>query len=579
MKELLIGWLSSNSFDNNIHESVLRFSLKQGLVVTEQCADSVLNIRLLGENGDNGRKRIASDNLHSLAWCGHVVAPDLPVWPSADVLLTKLGDKPIQKIAGWDGLFAVALFLKSERKLILAADPFGMYPLYYARYGDGWVFSISIDLLLRCLPAKITLNTTAAAEYLHFHYCLGDKTLANEVVRVPQGCALTLCLPDGRVQCDRLWDMKELPEPVAPPKGVPSEADVSELVTALDTAVERRLHHTGTNLCLLSGGWDSRALAGLMTRRGLSFPTLTTYGDVGNLDDPECARLVADELQLVNTYIPLPPDYLARHWRDKCLATDFATTMHTWLWPLTHQHDFSGAVNMDGIAGDVALKGLMLSTEHLALLNQRDEDGLFEALWRHHGVGDALQRCLKPRVTNEWIERARQSLLAALACWDGHPNALSFFVIGHRTRRAIAASPCLLLERRLRNVAPFLDRDFMKLAMGIPPQHKLSGDLYRQVLRTIRPSLDAIPSSNDKEWPATHPRRRRPVMATAAIQSYRDEIHRAADRLAGFVRPEFLTGEPPPESIRPSSAMAELRLSQALGELAFWMNEYGVEGE
>jgi hypothetical protein len=231
---------------------------------------------------------------------------------------------------------------------------------------------------------------------------------------------------------------------------------------------------------------------------------------------------------------------------------------------------------MDGIAGDVALKGLMLRSEHLALLNQQDASGLVGALWRHHGVGDALQRCLRSEVSAEWIERARRSLHESLARWKGHPNALSFFQLSNRTRRAIAASPCLLLEQRLRNVAPFLDRDFMSLAMAIPPHHKLSGDLYRNLLRAIRPSLEIIPSGNDKEWPADYPRRRRPIMATAAIPSYREEIYRASDKLAHLIRPEFLTCEPLPTSLLPSSKIAELRLFQALGELAFWMNTYNV---
>ena len=576
MKEHLIGWINVGLLGERIHDGVLRYSLMHGNVISEHGIIPDYQVCLLSHEGERELKRIASDGRHSPAWCGHVVAPNLSVWPSADMLLTELGNTPKQKLASWDGLFAMALFVEKERMLILAADPFGMHPLYYARCGDGWVFSTSIDLILRCLPGQIMLNRTAAAEYLHFHYCLGDKTLANEVTRVPQGCALTLSLNDGQVLCDKLWDLMQLPRPASSSAGEPSDLSVDELVAALDRAVERRLNHADNNICLLSGGWDSRALAGLMSRRGLSFPTLTTYGDVGLLDDPDCARLVADELQLVNTYVPLPPDYLARHWRAKCLATDFSTTMHTWLWPITQHLGFSGAVNMDGIAGDVALKGLMLRPEHLALLEQGDVGSLVEALWQHHGVGDALLRCLQPDVSAEWIERARQSLREALACWAGHPNALSFFVLSHRTRRAIAASPCLLLEQRFRNVAPFLDREFMQLAMAIPPQHKLSGDLYRRVLRAIRPALEAIPSSNDKEWPATYPRRRRPVMATDALQSYRDEVHRASDRLSGFVRPEFLTGKPLPDSIRPSSAMAELRLFQALGELAFWMNEYDV---
>jgi len=231
---------------------------------------------------------------------------------------------------------------------------------------------------------------------------------------------------------------------------------------------------------------------------------------------------------------------------------------------------------MDGIAGDVALKGLMLRPEHLALLGQRDDGALLSALWQHHGVGDALQRCLRPEVAAEWTERARASLTDAMTRWAGHPNALSFFVLGNRTRRAIAASPCLLLGQRLRNVAPFLDRDFMALAMAVPPQAKLSGELYRRLLRTIRPALDKIPSSNDKDWPAAHPRRRRPVMATAATQSYRDEIQRAAGPLGGLVREEFLTSDWSTAPNRPASGMAELRLAQALGELAFWVNEYGA---
>jgi len=101
------------------------------------------------------------------------------------------------------------------------------------------------------------------------------------------------------------------------------------------------------------------------------------------------------------------------------------------------------------------------------------------------------------------------------------PNALSFFVLGNRTRRAIAASPCLLLGQRLHNVAPFLDREFMALAMAVPPQGKLSGELYRRLLRTIRPALDKIPSSNDKDWPAAQSWPQPPHKVTATRFSAR----------------------------------------------------------
>lgn len=574
MKEYLFGCIGVGSLSEEIGSSMTLRASQLGLGVTEQCFRFNYHLWVLRPKGQIGFQRISCSEQRFLAWNGHIVSPDLPLWPSTDALLAKLGDTPVCKFSVWDGLFSLALFDEAKRKLLLSADRFGMQPLYFARCGKGLIFSSSVDLIIRSLPSHVTLNHTAAAEYLHFHYCLGDKTLANEVERLPQGCALTFHLDDGQVQCDKLWRLTDLPTPVGNSLSDVADGTVDSLVAALDQAVAKRLRHANDNICLLSGGWDSRALAGLMVRRGLSFATLTTYGDIGNLDDPECARLVADELQLVNTYIPLPQDYLARHWGDKCLVTDFATTMHTWLWPLSQRHNFLGAVNMDGIAGDVALKGLMLRPEHLVLLEQHDDGALIDALWQHHAVGDALVRCLRPEVAIEWTERARQSLSDAITHWDGHPNTLSFFVLGHRTRRAIAASPCLLLEMRLRNVAPFLDREVMSSAMAIPPQYKLSGDLYRRVLQTIRPNLARIPSSNDKEWPINHPRRSRSVMATAALQSYRDEIQRAAGQLSGLVRSEFLTCDWATVQDRPASGIAELRLAQALGELAFWINEY-----
>jgi hypothetical protein len=103
--------------------------------------------------------------------------------------------------------------------------------------------------------------------------------------------------------------------------------------------------------------------------------------------------------------------------------------------------------------------------------------------------------------------------LESLARWDGQPNAFSFFLLSNRTRRAIAASPGLLLEQRLRNVTPFLDRDFMTLAMAITPHHKLSGDSivscygppvlrYKSFfLETIRNDLPIILATAVPSWP------------------------------------------------------------------------------
>jgi hypothetical protein len=583
MKEVLFGFARMGEHADEVAARMQRHSQACGLVVRSQARLDVVQMYWLADASQEGTalgpERIHIGHQRLLGWAGHVVTEPLPLWPDASELGAFLGPAPLPQLAPLDGLFAIAVHDAPTRRLILAADPLGMHPLLIARWGGGWLFSNSADLLLRSFPGRITLNETAAAEYLHFHHCLGDKTLANEVERVPLGRAMVLQLDDGRERSERLWDLSELPvpEPVAPhqaPDDAVTPQTVEALACALEHAVARRLRHKHDNLCLLSGGWDSRALCALLAERGLRVPTLTTYGDTGTMDDPDGARLVAEDLGLTNTYLPLPPDYLARHWRDKCLATDFATTMHTWLWPLTTGHPYGGAVNHDGIAGDVALKGLLLKPEHLLMLRERRNEELVAALWRHHAASDALTTLLRPEVAEQWAQRARQSLADAVTLWQQHPNALSFFVLTHRTRRAIAASPTQLLELRLRNVAPFLDRGFLRIAMAIAPDSKMTGQLYRRVLSSIKPGLELIPSSNDKDWPASLPRRRRPSTATTAWFSYANEIAEQHRALAPWCLASAGSDDGPTGGAHGAPSLAVLRRTQGLGDLALWMKEY-----
>lgn len=519
-------------------------------------------------------ERIHSEQGRVLAWLGHVVCPQLELWPPARQLLSYLGQDAETRLAATDGLYALALYDGGAGRLSLASDPYGVYPLYYLQLPDGVLFGTSADLLILACPRRLSLSATAAAEYLQFHYCLGDKTLANEVKRVPQGRLLTLEPRRGTVRETTTFSYERLPRP----NGVSDGCQVDDLVAALDAAVRRRLRHGHAQVCLLSGGYDSRAISGLLANLNMDFTTLTTCGDVGNLDDPECARLVADALDVSNTYIPLPHDYLAKYWREKCLLTDFSTTMHTWLMPLSLRHQNPGAVNLDGIAGDVALKGLLLRSSHLDLLEQNEHDELVDALMSHHAMGRTFTCALADSLRSEWSQRVRRSLGVELARWDRHPNALSFFILSNRTRRAIGASPCLLLEARLRNVAPFLDRDVLTQCMAVPPSAKLNGQLYREVIAAINPQLAELPSSNDKHWPDSFPRRYRPKLSVGqpeAMVSYLEEIETPSSWLRNVLDPTWVREVQRAAQADASARAAVFREVQCVAELALWLNTYG----
>jgi len=230
----------------------------------------------------------------------------------------------------------------------------------------------------------------------------------------------------------------------------------------------------------------------------------------------------------------------------------------------------------------VALKGLLLRSSDLDLLEQNEHEGLVDALMSHHAIGRTLTCALADGLRSEWLQRVRRSLGAELARWDRHPNALSFFILSNRTRRAIGASPCLLLEARLRNVAPFLDRDVLAQSMAVPPPAKLSGRLYREVIAAVNPQLAELPSSNDKHWPDSFPRRRRPKLSVEqpeALVSYLEEIATLPSWLRDVFDPAWLREAQRAAQADASARAAVLREVQCVAELALWLNTYGSKLE
>jgi len=517
--------------------------------------------------------RIHDDGRRVLGWVGHVVVDGLNLWPEAQELLNTIDGDVCLSMAQTDGLYALAIHDKVGQKLILATDRYGIWPLYYMKLGKGVVFSTSLDLLAYAAPDLLHLNPHAAAEYLHLHYCLGDKTLVKEISRLTQGSLANFNLREGGHSKKEYFNYKELPCSEDEEETI-SVSDLSEL---LSMSVLRRLKHDKEIVCLLSSGYDSRTLSGLLVRHKVPFYTLTTYGDTGALDDPEGARLVADALDLENTYFPLPRDYLQLYWKAKCLATDFATTMHTWLMPLTQRHRHPGAVNYDGIAGGIALKGALVRQSDLDLLEQGDTQALVDAMMTLHSSGRVLDRAISEPFRKQWKESVRSALEEEVLLSDNHPNSLSFFVFRNRTRRAISASPCCLLSNRLENVAPFFDFQFFNAAMSIPPASKIGGRVYKEMIKNVDFRLSDIPSSNDKNWPDNMPRRRKPLMCVAspeAIISYLDEIEGATENLPDLIDRKWLSDARKAADSDHMSRLDFLREAQALGELAFWVSTY-----
>ncbi|HML11352.1 MAG TPA: asparagine synthase (glutamine-hydrolyzing), partial [Stellaceae bacterium] len=211
------------------------------------------------------------------------------------------------------GMFALALWDRRSRKLILARDRLGKKPLYYAPTPQGLLFGSEIKALLTWPGLARRPNLTAIDHYLSLQYVPAPETAFDGVFRVPAAHYL-VASPDaeGRwsdMEMVRYW---RLPEPRAARAGRPSEELERELVAHLEEAVRYRLIADVPLGAFLSGGIDSASVVAMMARIGGGrVKTFTIgFGDP-RFDETRYARMVAERYGTDHEEHIVEPDAVA----------------------------------------------------------------------------------------------------------------------------------------------------------------------------------------------------------------------------------------------------------------------------
>ena len=165
-------------------------------------------------------------------------------------------------VAHCRGMFAIAIWDRSERTLTLARDRFGVKPLYYVHGEDGTLFFASeIKALLAAGAVTPSLNIHALPDFLANHAPSGTDTLFAGVKRLPAGYTLVWC--DGAIRIEQYWDLSFAPDPTLERT---SDADlVAEYSSRFEEAVRLRLMSDVPLGMFLSGGIDSAAITAVMS--------------------------------------------------------------------------------------------------------------------------------------------------------------------------------------------------------------------------------------------------------------------------------------------------------------------------
>lgn len=252
------------------------------------------------------------------------------------------------------GMFALAVWDRRERRLLLARDRLGKKPLvYYLTKDGGIVFASEFQALFRHPDVPRQVSPTAIDDYLTYLYVPAPTTAYQGVFKLPP--AHRLVWQAGRPpRIERYWQVR------FGAKAALTETEAqAEFASLFRDAVRRRLIADVPLGAFLSGGMDSSTVVAEMAAIS-STPVKTFSIGFGDRDWDELnyARLVAEcfgtdhhELVVEPHALDVVPE-LVRHYGEPYGDSSAVPTYY--VSKLTREH-VTVALNGDG--GDELLAG------------------------------------------------------------------------------------------------------------------------------------------------------------------------------------------------------------------------------
>ncbi len=190
------------------------------------------------------------------------------------------------------GMFAFGILDLQRKRLLLARDRFGIKPLYYLQTSTHFLFASELKALVCSQNVTRELDISAMADYLTYRYVPSPKTIWQGIKKLPPAHLLTFEYEEFRAELREYWTL-----------GFgEASADTHTLVEITGKRLSDSVaSHARSDVevgALLSGGYDSSAVAYWMTRAGYRPPTFSIGFEDWDQSEHVYAKMVADELRL-----------------------------------------------------------------------------------------------------------------------------------------------------------------------------------------------------------------------------------------------------------------------------------------
>ena len=394
-----------------------------------------------------------------------------------------------------NGMFALAIWDKVERKLFLARDRYGIKPLYYAFDGSRLLFASEPKAIAIHPDFCKRVDFEALLEYFTFQNLFTDRTLLAGVRLFPAGCWAIAAEDAGTGQLDfqRYWDYA-FDEPENPAS---DEEYIEELDRLFRQAVKRQLVSDVEVGSYLSGGMDSGSITAIAASELPYIKTFTCGFDMHSVSGLELAfdeRVAAEHMSYL---------FKTEHYEMVLKSGDMERVLRSLTWHLDEPRMGQSYPNyyvaqlagkftkvvLAGTGGDELFGGY--PWRYYRAVGSRDFESYVDEYYRYwqrlipNRSIQAVFQPVWPKVKHVWTRDIFHDVFAqrdvGLSRPEDYINHSLYFEAKTFLHGLLVIEDKLSMAHGLETRVPFLDNDLVDFAMQVPVRLKLAklGEVVR----------------------------------------------------------------------------------------------------
>ena len=385
-----------------------------------------------------------------------------------------------QFFSGLEGELYLGFSSCDDGSCFIGVDPLGLFPLYYYSTTEFLLFSSSLWTFGRHPDVSSALDVDGLIGIFLTQGIVGGRTLLRGVTRLSPGHALTW--RPGQLAAEHPINR------LKPTAGL-FDAPFEEQLDAVDAALRSATTRRDSDMLLLSGGLDSRLVAGcLSTTHGADFRAISLGSD--EQFDVGFARQVAGRIG----------------WQHRSLGVDMSQFCHHamiqarheqlpgffWdlsFWQLVTELHRDDPVLVTGFCGNNVLEPLRHDPRQTEFTFER----VFTSCNKYGFSPDTLRTLLRVPDVEERITAVIDRLRDEYESFDGEPfQKVLTFDLSHRAR-FLVAPVAWRLSFGTRPTLPYVHRDVLAASLALPVTAFRGRKLQKSLLCRRFPELARLP--------------------------------------------------------------------------------------